>query len=281
MPFSKTGNDHTSEYWTNHFESFLKPLIESTGKLLAKRSEALRGDILRQIITDLVVSPVVVADLTDANPNVYWELGVRQSFKHGTVTIAQDDTPIPFDIGAKGTLFYYPTKHIEMAKFEKRFREAIEDCLTQPSRPDSHVLETISGRGTLFEILHRDEAVRRLRAVLSEIDRNAYLSKELFDQVEINQKNPTNRSYTVNYFGLSAVELLLTNRYVDAEDSFFALAQGYWNHFAALNAHVIQWHEEPASAEDWLLSMKQPTIEDSQELRSEVESIMLQLSKRI
>jgi hypothetical protein len=95
---------------------------------------------------------MVVADLTDANPNVYWELGVRQSFKHGTVTIAQHGTTLPFDIGAKGTLFYYPENHIEMAEFEKRFRTAIEDCLMRPDRPDSHVLETISGRGTLFEI---------------------------------------------------------------------------------------------------------------------------------
>lgn len=89
MPFSKTTDKHTEDYWTEHFERFLKPLIEENPGLEARRSEPLRGDILRQIITDLVVSRVVVADLTDHNPNVYWELGVRQSFQHGTVTIAE------------------------------------------------------------------------------------------------------------------------------------------------------------------------------------------------
>jgi len=72
MPFSKTTKDHTKSYWTEHFKSFLKPLIEEYPGLEAHRSKALRGDILRQIITDLVVSHVVVADLTDHNPNVYW-----------------------------------------------------------------------------------------------------------------------------------------------------------------------------------------------------------------
>ena len=79
MPFSKTNEEHTDEYWTNHFESFLKPIIEGFPELEARRSEPLHGDVLRQIITNLVVSPIVVVDITDWNPNVF--LGVRSSSK--------------------------------------------------------------------------------------------------------------------------------------------------------------------------------------------------------
>ena len=108
MPFSKTTDKHTKDYWTKHFKTFLKPLVEENPELEAHRSQPLRGDIIRQIITDLALCRVVIVDLTDQNPNVYWELGVRQSFKHGTVTIAEAGTPLPFDIGGKGTLYYYP-----------------------------------------------------------------------------------------------------------------------------------------------------------------------------
>jgi len=101
MPFRKTTNKHTVDYWNKHFEIFLKPLIEENPQLEAHRSKALRGDILREIITDLVNSRVIVADLTDLNINVFWELGVRQSFKHGTVTIAEENTELPFDIDKK------------------------------------------------------------------------------------------------------------------------------------------------------------------------------------
>jgi len=100
MPFSQTSEHHTEEYWNNHYQAFLKPVIESHS-LVPYRSSPLRGDILRQIITELVTAPLVIADLTDANPNVYWELGVRQSFKHGTITIAENDTTLPFDLGVK------------------------------------------------------------------------------------------------------------------------------------------------------------------------------------
>ncbi|GAI73273.1 unnamed protein product, partial [marine sediment metagenome] len=98
MPFSKSSENHTEEYWTNHFNRFLKPLIEEVPGIGAYRVESLHGDILKQIITDLIVSPVVVAELTHHNPNVFWELGVRQSFKHNTITIAEEGTTLPFDV---------------------------------------------------------------------------------------------------------------------------------------------------------------------------------------
>ncbi|MFH1483175.1 MAG: hypothetical protein ABIG98_02830 [Chloroflexota bacterium] len=98
MPFSKTTDKHTEEYWNEHFQEFIKPLIQEH-PLQPHRSDPLRGDILRQIVTDLVTAPVVVADLTDLNANVLWELGVRQSFKHGTITIAEDEgVRLPFDL---------------------------------------------------------------------------------------------------------------------------------------------------------------------------------------
>jgi hypothetical protein len=31
MPFSETTPEHTEDYWTRHFDTFLKPLIEGSG----------------------------------------------------------------------------------------------------------------------------------------------------------------------------------------------------------------------------------------------------------
>ncbi|MCK5108806.1 MAG: hypothetical protein KAR25_03860 [Methanosarcinales archaeon] len=175
MPFSQTTAEHTEDYWTKHFKFFLKPLIVECS-LEAHRSKPLRGSIIRQIITDLVMSSVVVADLTDANPNVYWELGIRQSFRHGTILIAQNGTELPFDIKDTGTLFY-DSDHLDVDGFRKDFEDAIKDCLENSDRTDSHVIETLSGRGSLYEIIRREETLRRLDAVLSECDYNLDIFK--------------------------------------------------------------------------------------------------------
>lgn len=281
MPFGKTTEEHTAEYWTKHFGGFLKPLIESAGKLQARRSEALRGDILRQIITDLVISTVVVADLTDANPNVYWELGVRQSFRHGTVTIAQYGTPLPFDIGAIGTLFYYPKNHLEMAEFEKRFGEAIDDCVTRPERPDSHVLETISGRGTMFEIIHREESIRRLDALLSELIHNETVLGKILETVGKNQKDKGNRTFPTVRFRLRATELLTTNRYLDQDTDFYTSAEEYQYNVLTWSDQLGLWGQSPGSTEEWFLEdLKASAVTESfQDFKKRVESAKKVLHK--
>jgi len=143
MPFSKTNPVHSESYWTNHFENFLKVEIEKIPNLKAHRSKALRGDILKNIIRDLYDSFIVVADLTDYNSNVFYELGIRQSFRYRTITIAQNGTELPFDIGRKGTLFYDPEDPLNDLDFCRNFNLALVDCLQNPDKPDSEVLLVI------------------------------------------------------------------------------------------------------------------------------------------
>ena len=281
MPFSKTTEKHGEDYWTGHFENFLKPLIEENPNLKVRRSEALRGDILRQIITDLVTSHVVVADLTDNNTNVYWELGVRQSFKHGTITIAEEGTKLPFDIGVKGTIFYNPKDHLKMEEFRRRFKEAIQDCCSHPDRPDSHVLETISGRGTLFEILHRDEAIRKLDAVLSECTRNLKLLEMITDHIQTNQKEKNDdREYLQYRFRINAIELLITNCYVDEDVEFFLYAEICWSDLDGMNYMLNSWQSSPDYTENFILKQTKQVTKHIEDFKDKIEATRNKLSKR-
>jgi len=280
MPFSKTSEEHTEEYWTKHFETFLKPLIETNPDLEARRSQALRGDILRQIITDLVVSHVAVADLTDHNPNVFWELGVRQGFKHGTVTIAEVGTKLPFDISGKGTLFYYPKDHLKMEEFRKSFTEAVKDCLKNPDNPDSHVLETLSGRGTLFEIIRRDEALRRLDALLEECNFNLEGMGTVLNTAQENQKNPSKRKIPIARFRSCAVELLITNRYIDEDKSFFELAEAYFTDIISLYEQLNDWRQSPDTTESFFLKFMGLYRNDCEKFKKQAEAARDKLGKR-
>jgi hypothetical protein len=252
MPFSKTAT-HTKAYWTRHFQGFLKPLIDENPLLEAKRSRALRGDILTQIITDLATARVVVADITDHNCNVFWELGVRQSFKHGTVTIAEINTPLPFDTAGTGTLFYDTRDHLQIQQFRDDFKRAIEDCLSNPNRPDSHVLESLSGRGTLFEVFRRDEAIRRLHAIEASCDTNATIWRRIVERARANQENPEERRYIADRLRTAPLELLTTNRYLEEDESFYAEADAVLGHFAAANATLAVWVQTPHAIEKWIL----------------------------
>lgn len=253
MPFSKTTEKHTEEYWTKHFEHFLKPTIEECPELEALRSEPLRGDVLKQIITNIVNCPVVVADLTDWNPNVFWELGVRQSFKHGTITIAEKGTKMPFDVSIKSCLFYNLNDYIENEKFRKRFKKAINDSLSNPDKSDSHVLETVSGRGTLFEIIHRDEAIRRVKALISECKHNTAVINEIYEIAKKNQKTPAKRIFVTSRFRFSAIELLVTNRYLDEKDNFYKMAEDVIDNILTRTDQLNIWENSPTLTEAWFI----------------------------
>lgn len=258
MPFSKSSNKHTGEYWTRLFKDFLKPIIEEVPNVIAERSKARREGIVGEIIKNLIdSSDVVVADLTDFNPNVFWELGVRQSFKHGTVTIAEAGTKIPFDIGGKGTLFYHPKDLIKNEEFRTDFKSAIEDCIRHPNRPDSTVLELISGRGSFFEIIRRDEVVRRITAFKSEFKINKKLFNDVINQAKLNKEIEDGGTGTqqiiTRRFRTPSVELLITNRYIDTDDKFYHSAELFYDSLNVLNDQLRKWSYAADNAEKWFL----------------------------
>jgi hypothetical protein len=266
MPFSKTTDLHTEDYWTAHFNDYLTPLIESVGDLDARRSSALRGDVVGEIVRDMITSPIVVADLTDFNPNVLWELGVRQSFKHGTITIMEGPVRLPFDLSGKGTLAYYPGNHIKNAKFEKEFKNALLDILQNPNKPDSHVLQQVMGRGSLFEVFRLDEAKRRVQALIVELAWNRTLMRNIMKNVEENKKLRESKqeskvSMSTNRFEWSSVEHLNVNRYLDESDEFYDVARRYQRTLKSWDKAIDDWfHDLAVVTEEWFDEHQQSLV---------------------
>lgn len=255
MPFSKTKEHHTQEYWARHFESYLKPLIEGIENLEAFRSEPLRGDIASQIITDLVNSDIVVADLTDHNPNVFWELGVRQSYKQCTVTIAEMGTQIPFHFSHRGVLFYNG-EHLDNQAFEEKFRNALTSCIESPNDVDSPVLGALGGRGTLYGIIHAQENTRRIRALQMEIASNnidlnkMYVHCEQNKEIRTGSKTGECQMHAV-LLRSAATEFLYVNRYVDLAEDFYESVKRYYDLVQAVNSRQADWVGHSQKVEDW------------------------------
>jgi hypothetical protein len=106
MPFSKT-TSCDEEQWTFIYNNVLKLAVENAGlDYVCQRSVATRGNIVGAIIRDLNDSYVVLADLTDRNVNVFYELGVRHALKDRTLLIAQKREDIPFDLQAYANHVY-------------------------------------------------------------------------------------------------------------------------------------------------------------------------------
>ena len=92
-------------YDANHFtyvyEDIIKPAIIEAGMEVdqaradeVKNSNLIHLDILRKVIE----SDIAICDMSSRNPNVFYELGMRQAFDKPTVLIRDEETAVPFDI---------------------------------------------------------------------------------------------------------------------------------------------------------------------------------------
>ena len=73
--------------------------------------EAIRADMMddpgmitSQIIQSIIDSPLVIADLTESNPNVFYELAIRHAIRKPLVQLIQKGDKIPFDVAGMRTI---------------------------------------------------------------------------------------------------------------------------------------------------------------------------------
>jgi len=91
------------------FEEVVAPACTAFG-LEAVRADMITrsGEIPEQIFRQLRDSPVVIADLTGANPNVMYELGLRHTTGKVTVQIGERGR-LPFDVASIRTIMFKRT----------------------------------------------------------------------------------------------------------------------------------------------------------------------------
>lgn len=88
-------------HFTLVYEDIIKPAIIAAGMEVeqaradeVKNANLIHLDILRKVIE----SDIAICDMSSRNPNVFYELGMRQAFDKPTVLIRDEDTIVPFDI---------------------------------------------------------------------------------------------------------------------------------------------------------------------------------------
>ncbi len=115
------------------------------------------GTITTDIITRLMHSDYVVADVTFPNPNVFYELGLRHACKSGTVIIRDKAGPrVPFDI-AHLRYLEYENSPSGLKALASQLATCFDHFDRDPIRPDNHFLELAKLTGYAYPKFQRDE----------------------------------------------------------------------------------------------------------------------------
>jgi hypothetical protein len=98
--------EFTSPYNEIYLE-VIKSVCRDLGVDAVRADEAAGpGVILADIVRSIVEAKAVIAEISPANPNVYYEVGYAHALGKPTILIADRSTKLPFDVSPFRVLFY-------------------------------------------------------------------------------------------------------------------------------------------------------------------------------
>ena len=174
------------------------------------------GKITSQIIAEVQRADVLVADLTSLNPNVMYELGIRQATNKPSVLIAKKGTTLPFDLQAYRTVFYdIGLNEIASARKElgrqikasfSGVREYSQDVMFNPTSSDQRDASLLTLLDSMAEVDNR--TAKSLEQAVTSIDHLSDRVNSVVDEVK--------QIFTTGYRGAG------TYLYIDGEDEAFS-----------------------------------------------------------
>jgi hypothetical protein len=131
------GTGDAYEVYLNRYTNIIRPAVEDYEHGGSRIFDAVRADFItstgsinKSVIQHIYNADLVIADLTDLNPNVFYELGVRHALRNGTLLVALEGTKLPFDVGDLRSVFYKDRVGAEkesIPEIQRLIRALVED----------------------------------------------------------------------------------------------------------------------------------------------------------
>lgn len=161
MPISDQG-DYPEDHFTKVYEQIFKPAIEKAGyKPYRVDENSISDSIIGKIFEAIQECPMALCDLSNRNPNVLYELGIRQAYDKPVVLVQDDKTERIFDVSGISTVQY-------------KSKRLYEEVISAREKIVQAITETKNGK--------RNSIVKIVKAQTAEVPTDS-ISKE--DKIEI------------------------------------------------------------------------------------------------
>jgi len=267
MPFSKTAS-HSENEWTEIFNDIFRPaIIASRLGYKCERSKIRTGAFIKDILTKLNQADVVLADLTDMNPNVFYELGVRHTLSNRTILVSEKMDFAPSDLRPYGVIIYDTTPS-GVANFKKEISKILRDIRDDPDRADNPVSDYLKLKSILIDPYETKINIKKLTALISECSFNL---KVIEAALKASKKE---RTITNVRFRKMAIDLLTSTYYIYPSETYIKSANALLNVYIIENARLGLQNNE-----HYLSSVKKTILNEYPTLKRRIVIFMEQTSK--
>jgi len=127
----------------------VQPAAEAGGLTVMRSDQGPPGVITQQVIQHILNDRMVVADLSDLNANVFYELAVRHAYQKPVVQIIHHEQQLPFDLQGMRTVYYTLDLEGGNAARAEVSRQLVEALQTVPESPVSTAAKTAANLRSL------------------------------------------------------------------------------------------------------------------------------------
>lgn len=138
MPISDC-DGYSKGHFQHVYEDIIGPACENAGFKGFRADQVKQSNLIHlEILQSLLEAPMAICDLSSRNPNVLFELALRQAFDKPVCLIQEVGTPPIFDIS--------PFRYIEYRR-ERIYHEVLEDQREIAESIKATFLEHTAGKG--------------------------------------------------------------------------------------------------------------------------------------
>ncbi|MCK6640902.1 MAG: DUF4071 domain-containing protein [Bacteroidia bacterium] len=148
------------------FDKLIKPAIIAAGmEPLIENAESSFGIIHKSMYEKIILAEFCIADLSNFNPNAYYELGMRYATKPYTTIpiIASTHFPLPFDVGPNRTLTYSVDANFQLCDLDNDLKKLTNALISakQNRNTDSPLYDLVNGISFNNSVAHEKTDIFR------------------------------------------------------------------------------------------------------------------------
>lgn len=127
MPIADT-EGYSAGHFKHVYENIVAPSCLKAGFQAIRADDVKATNLIHlDILKKLIEAPIAICDLSSRNPNVLFELGIRQAFDRPVVLIQESGTPKIFDIAPLRYLEYSKDmRYHDVLRNQNELKDAIE-----------------------------------------------------------------------------------------------------------------------------------------------------------
>ncbi len=181
------------------FEKVLKPIFEEYGYEILKADDMFSTTIMQGVANLIKQAGIIVADLTNRNPNVFYELGLAHALNKKVLLITQNGDDVPTDLKAHRYYKYEFSNSDGILNFENYLRKFLDD-FKKPFISDEETHDITAYKGNELRIpcdfLGRNEGTFSIWAYIND---DHYNTKNRDNQYILSHSGNKGRMKKIEY----------------------------------------------------------------------------------